>query len=360
MKNMHRSLTALLTAVVFSSVSLAAGFDPVQFESEQQLRDSFSLWDLTTDTLNNKYFFGFQGSLLKTGRRLPTELLRFDVQTLTMSKLLKPEDWFALLPPKYGIFKLSVDDYGTRAAVNVKWFNREGEFGDVLFIDINAGTGRKLVADGQNNHFPVISPDGLHVAYYSSGPRREAQPQIAAHHHRAWVVTIDSGTAWEVAPAIFDTEVSGMPLGLKWLDNEKVISATYTTDLSFVRRHMGSHVVLKEERGSLQCPYVAVADVTTRKTKYFFLPGFGGFPATLIDRKNRLLYIHAQDDEHAVIYRTDFDLASPTIVAEHAPGDRIIRKNLSDGILSYDRVTPEAQVDTFTIAPPATDSAMPR
>ena len=240
-----------------------------------------------------------------------------------------------------GVAYAALDSSGTKLAATA-WFRDEATrapYRKIVLIDLKTLDCEVAVADGWLNCNPSFSPDGRYIAYYATDRRTNPllDPSHPLRENAGRVVNIRTKEVTTVTePIVMSSGFYCSEEGCygfrppRWLDGDRVLFHSITTDPTFVRQYIGNFT------GNI-CSYVAVANVATGEVKRLFLLGYipwmPAYVQSVVDPAARRLFL--SDGKRVV--QTDFRLGSPTVIGEAAEGEVIMTLQLENGQVRYSK-----------------------
>jgi hypothetical protein len=253
-------------------------------------------------------------------------LWKFDTTRLEVAPLLSDEDMAKHF--SRGVGDLRMFPRGQHVAATAPTvLPKGGMYFDIVLIDLVGGRCKILVSDGQYNRGLSYSPDGRFIAYWSTDPSMNVDPEKLVPQSAGRVVEEATGEVRTYVNHFMAKGEWGFCSEPIWLDSERVLFATMTTDEDLIKKSGADPSVDRY-------PYVAVADTVTGKVQGLLIPdGTGVPPQAFLDPQKKCLFLSSQ--KHLVI-KTDFDLANQSTVVEVKEPQRVrVYGFEQDGSLKY-------------------------
>lgn len=272
----------------------------------------FARWHVTKPKNGIEFFVGRRKGLnpkYQVDNNILAErnILRFDRTKLEVGSVLTDEQQARLMKADNDIWGLTVDEQGQQIAVIISSKKENGGIIlDIAVIDARNGEVRYRLADGQRNYAPSFSPDGRHLAYYSTDPDMDLKPDVPIKHSAGRVIDLTTGRVTTFTGHFMDKNSWMFGDPPRWLDNARVLYRTFCTDASIIAEQAKSFA-------GVNCPCTAVAYIDSGKTKFLLLPLGISPPLVFVDSKREKIVM---TDQESVIVMTDFNLDQKTTICE--------------------------------------------
>jgi hypothetical protein len=314
----------ILGALGFCQYSGAQETPIVKLSSVEECEQKYWRTSVTKKVNGIECFYGKRMDLSEK-YDLPAELLKFDTTRLEVTPLLSKEDHDKHF--KTGVGDLAIDPMGRWVAAMAPVLPETGSlYFDILLIDLQGGQYKILVSDQQRNYGLSCSPDGRFIAYFSTDPAMAKEPEKIHAHMAGRLVEVATGKVTSYTSHFMDKgqwTFGNKPI---WLDNNRVLYRTFTTDQEVINASGADPAVKKY-------PYVAIAYPATDKVQGLLIPDGLMPPRAFVDQKNKCIYLA---NYYHLVLKTDFDLANQTTVLEVKEPQRIRVLGLKeDGSLDY-------------------------
>lgn len=328
----------VLVIFLFGFNAVAAEPAMQQLSSMDEFKEKFARWNPTETADGVEYFVGAPVGMRK-GLNQKYEALapkhkkavwKLDKKKLLVTPLVSEEQYEKLFAADTVLGDLTLDPTGRILSAFGSCIIPEDKLPDngyhtkIVFIKTDTGEVTDLINDGRFNFAPSFSPDGRYLAYYSSDPHFGQDSNAFYDQNGGYVINLSTREIKKLVEPYRVKETQWLRMGPPaWLDKDRVLFSTSTSDRSLVTETMGAL--------SGDCLYyVAVVNVGTWKVNKLFFPTIF-YIDWVIDREKERLILYNRSQ----IVQTGYDLSQPKVLAVAKEKQMVSHAWLENGELKY-------------------------
>lgn len=249
-------------------------------------------------------------------------LVRFDRARLEIVPFFTAEQEARVVGGDGHIGEFVVDDQGNQLAIDVpKPKPGGGNIVDIVVVDVQQREVRFRFSDGHFNYHSAFSPDGRYVAFYSTAPEMDMDPEKPIEHSAGRVIDLATSQSMTFTEPFVDKGqwVLFPPL---WLDAERVLFRTFCADKTLIVEQV-------KDFGGDKCPCIAIAAPASGNVKRLMVPHGKRPPEAYLDARNARLIL---SDGSTYILSTNLELEDVRTIRQVDGIREGLRVSLPNGI----------------------------